>query len=220
MFAGHVGAAMVIARVERRVNVGWFMLAALLLDLLLWLFVLAGWESLTIPANFADTHQPAFEFHLSHGLLASLAWSALAAAVLFLACPGLGASRPQAAALIAAAVFSHWLLDWLVHVPEMPLAGAGSAKLGLGLWRNMPLALLVEALVVLAGLWLFLPGAGLSRRRKIGLALLSLFVLVFTVLGMTIAPAPPSAMAMAASSALSILLVCALGCWLGRESRA
>jgi hypothetical protein len=42
MFAGRVGAALAIARAERRVNVGVFVVAALLLDLLLWVFVLLG----------------------------------------------------------------------------------------------------------------------------------------------------------------------------------
>jgi hypothetical protein len=44
MFAGHVGAGLAIALAERRVNVGVVIAAALLLDLLLWLFVLLGWE--------------------------------------------------------------------------------------------------------------------------------------------------------------------------------
>jgi hypothetical protein len=43
MFAGHVGAALVLASVERRVNVGAFITAALLLDILLWILVLIGW---------------------------------------------------------------------------------------------------------------------------------------------------------------------------------
>lgn len=64
MFAGHIGAALVIGRAERSVNVGVFALAALLLDVFLWLFVLAGWESVAIPVNFASTHQPEFVFPL------------------------------------------------------------------------------------------------------------------------------------------------------------
>ena len=43
----------------------------------------------------------------------------------------------QAAALVGAAVASHWLLDLIVHVPDLPLAGNDSPKLGLGLWRHV-----------------------------------------------------------------------------------
>lgn len=216
MFAGHIGAALAIGRSERRINVGAFVVAALLLDIALWLFVLLGRESVVIPANFIATHQPEFAFPLSHGLAASVAWSIATGFVAFAASAHLGASRARAAALVSAAVFSHWLLDLLVHRPELPVAGAGSAMVGLGLWRRMPLALAVEALVLITGLALFLPGAQLSRSRKAWLLVLCVVVLVFTVLGMTVAPAPFSANASASSSLVTISVVCALICWLAR----
>ena len=219
MFAGHVGAALAIGRAERRVNIGAFVAAALLLDLVLWLFVLLGWESVTITADFASTHQPEFVFPYSHGLLSSLLWSALAGAVAFAWSARLGITPWRVAVLVAAAVFSHWLLDALVHLPELPLAGAGSPTVGLGLWQAMPVALLVEAGIVAVGLWLFLPGSTLSRGRSIGLAVLSLALLAFTILGMTIAPPPPSAQAMAGSSLVTLVAVCLLACWLGRAPR-
>lgn len=88
MFAGHVGAGLAIGRLERRINIGVLIFAAVLLDFVLWLFVLFGWESVRIPANYAATHQPEFVFPYSHGLLAAIAWSALAGAVAFLWYPG------------------------------------------------------------------------------------------------------------------------------------
>jgi hypothetical protein len=218
VFAGHVGVAMTLGRLERRVNVGAFIFAAVLLDFVLWLSVLLGWESVTIPANFNTTHQPEFVFPYSHGLLASVVWSALAGIVTFLWCPRLNQARIRAVALVAAAVFSHWLLDALVHAPELPVASNNSTKVGLGLWNTMPVALTLEAIIALAGVYLFLSGADLSRARKIGLSVLSLLILVFTVVGMTIAPPPPSVVAMAASSLVTIVAVCALASWLGRPS--
>lgn len=219
MFAGHVGAALAIGRAERRVNIGAFVTAALLLDIVLWLLVLLGWESVFIPADFAATHQAEFQFPYSHGLAASLAWSGIAAVAALLFYARHRAIRWRAAALIAAAVFSHWLLDALVHRPELPLAGASSLKVGLGLWQTLPAALAVETAVVVAGLLLFLPGSTLSRGKSIALASLSLLILAFTVAGMTVAPPPPSALAMAGSSLSTLVVVCALACWLGRLRR-
>ena len=216
MFAGHVGAALAIGRAESRVNFGAFIFAAVLLDFVLWLFVLFGWESVTIPANFASTHQPEFVFPYSHGLLASIAWSALAGAVAFLWYPHLKEAKLRAAALVSAAVFSHWLLDALVHAPELPIAGASSMKVGLGLWQSMPMALVAETFIAVGGLYLFVSGTSLSRARKLWLTVLCLLVLAFTVVGMTVAPPPPSAIAMAASSLVTIVVVCALAGWLGR----
>jgi len=104
MFAGHIGAAMAVGRAERRVNLGVLVLAAVLLDLALWLFVLLGWESVTIPANFTATHQPEFAFPYSHGLLASIGWSVLAGLATFLFYPRLNQAKVRAAVLVAAAV--------------------------------------------------------------------------------------------------------------------
>ena len=220
MFAGHVGAALAIARAERRVNVGVFVGAALLLDIALWLFVLLGWESLTIPADFASTHQPEFVFPYSHGLAASLVWSCLVAAGAWAVYRRLGTARARAAMLMAAAVFSHWLLDALVHRPEMPLLGTSSRAVGLALADNMPLALAVEAAVTVLGMALFLRGSGLPRDRLKALAILSLVILAFSVAGMTVAPPPPSAVAMAASTLLTVVVVCGFFAWLGRQPRS
>ena len=55
MFAGHIGAALAIGRAERRINIGVLVFAALLIDFALWLFVLLGWESVVIPADYAQT---------------------------------------------------------------------------------------------------------------------------------------------------------------------
>src|SRR5262249_953901 len=124
VFAGHIGAALAIGRAERAVNVGVFVAAALLLDFLLWLFVLLGWESVTIPADFAGTHQPQFAFPYSHGLLASAAWAVLAGVLALTLCARLR-TRWRVATLVVLAVLSHWVLDALVHRPELPLAGRG-----------------------------------------------------------------------------------------------
>src|ERR1700758_946579 len=110
MFAGHIGAALALGRAARDINVGVFITAALLLDLLLWLFVLLGWESVAIPADFVSTHQPEFVFPYSHGLMASVIWSVLAGAVALVFYSHLG-MRWRAAALVCLAVLSHWLLD-------------------------------------------------------------------------------------------------------------
>lgn len=217
MFAGHVGIALAMGSVERRVNVGVLVAAALWLDVALWSFVLLGWESVSIPADFARTHQPEYVFPYSHGLVAALGWSALAGAAGWLGCAGLGTARWRAAALVAAAVFSHWLLDVLVHRPEMPLAGTASRAVGLGLWDHLPAALAVEAAVVLLGMGLYLPGCGLSRGKSATLAVLCLALLALTAAGMTVAPPPPSALAMAGSSLVTIVLACALAAWLGRR---
>lgn len=219
MFAGHIGVALAASRIEPRVNVGLFTAASLLLDLLLWLFVLVGWESVAIPADFSLTHQPEFVFPYSHGLVAGVVWSTLAGASCLLLFKSRSGETSRSAFLVAGVAFSHWLLDALVHRPELPVTGAASHLVGLALWNHMPAALAVEAGLLLAGVLVFLPGCGLSRPKKLALAVLNLLVLGFTVVGMTVAPPPPSAAAMAGSSLATIVLVCVLIGWLGSGAR-
>jgi len=217
MFAGHIGAGLAIGRAERQVNVGVFVGAAMLLDVLLWVFVLLGWESVRIPPDFNHTHQPQFVFPYSHGLLASLIWSAIASAAGYLLYPNVK-RRLRASALIGLAVFSHWPLDALVHRPELPLIGASSHLVGLGLWDEMPYALALEAVLLLGGWFAFASGVQLTRAKAVTLALLCLIVMASTVAGMTVAPAPPSAGIMAVTSIASCVLVCAVALWVGHAN--
>jgi hypothetical protein len=218
VFAGHVGVALAASRAEPRVNAGVFVTASLLLDVLLWLFILLGWESVTIPINFRETHQPEFVFPYSHGLLASIVWSVVTAALVFLLYSQRREFRRRACILAAAVVFSHWLLDALVHRAELPLAGQASPFVGVGLWNSMRVALLVEAALMAAGMALFFLANGRSRVKRLAVGALCLLILAFTIAGMTVAPPPPSAAAMAASSLVTIVLVCLLMGWLGSAS--
>jgi hypothetical protein len=217
MFAGHVGAALVLKRAERRVNLGVLILAALLLDVLLWLFVLAGLERVIVPADYASRHYVTFVFPYSHSLAASLVWSILAGALTWMATAGWVGDRGWATVVVATAVFSHFLLDFLVHIPELPLLGETSPKVGLGLWNQMPVALMLEVLITVGGLLVFLRGVPLGRGRTIGLVGLVVFVTTLTVAGMTVAPVPPSIPQLAISSDVGILLVAAVGGWLDRS---
>ncbi len=216
MFAGHVGAALALKRAERRVNLGVLILAALLLDVLLWLVVLAGLEQVIVPADYASRHYVTFVFPYSHSLAASLVWSILAGTLTWVATAGWVGGRGWATVVVAAAVFSHFLLDFLVHIPELPLLGDASPRVGLGLWNQMPVALMLEVLITAGGLLVFLCGVPLSRGRTIGLIGLVVFVTVLTVAGMTVTPAPPSIPQLAISSVVGILLVAAIGGWLDR----
>ncbi|WP_428034942.1 hypothetical protein [Amphritea sp.] len=216
MLAGHIGAALAISRLERRVNLGVLVAAALLLDLLLWSFILFGWESVTVPQNYADKHQLTFNFAYSHSLSAAAIWSAMAGAASFLwyaEHKGLGF---RAVFMVSVLVLSHWLLDFTVHNPNIPVLGETSFKVGLGLWDNMPLALLFEACILITGLFLFLFGANISALKLTAITIICLLLLAGTVIGMTIAPAPSSTVILAQSSLVMILSTCLLTGWLAR----
>lgn len=213
MFVGHLGVGLALSATSRRFRLGTLLGAALLLDLLLGLFVLAGWERVLVPADFASAHYLEFDFPWSHGLVATLLWSALAAALAAVGFLALG--RGAAAAWIAAAaVASHWVCDAVEHVRGLPLLGPDSPRVGLGLWQAMGWALLLELLLLLVGAGLFLwsrPGLPRGRRAVLLLVLGGLATLqTFSQLAGTEVPA---ARVLAFTWIAQVAVLTALGLW-------
>src|SRR5215813_5869997 len=126
MFVGHLGAALALKRADRRVDLGLLVAAAFGPDLLLWALVMPGIETVVVPPDYASRRYLMFNFPYSHGVAADLLWALL----VFVAAwriPGLGAAgRARGALVIAGAVLTHTFLDALVHVPGLPILGAGS----------------------------------------------------------------------------------------------
>jgi len=220
MFVGHVGVALGLQRMERRVHPAALIAGALLLDLLLWVFVLVGWEQIQLPADYARRHYLLFVFPYSHGLLASLVWAGLAWAVAGVALRSWGAERWRIGAVIVAAVVSHWVLDALVHVRGLPLVSDASPRIGFGLWDEMPVAIVVETAITTTGVWYFFRGVALRRRWAVALVALVALLLTMTVAGETVGGAPPSMRALAAASLVSNLVVVVACGWLARRALA
>jgi hypothetical protein len=219
MFVGHLGVGLALRRAEDQVSLGVLFAAVLLLDFLLGLFVWLGLERVIVPDDYARLHYLRFEFPYSHGLLASLAWSALA----FGATAAWLRGRPRratAAAVVALAVFSHFPCDALEHPPELPLAGPGSPAIGLGLWDHLGVALGVEAALVAVGLALYLGAVAHPGRRKrlvLVAVMVALSALVFG--GQALSPAPPSTTANVIAWLTLPVALGLFGFWIDRPSR-
>src|SRR5262245_8032043 len=212
MFVGHVGVGLAAKRMAPRLNLGVLLLAAVLLDALLWIFVLLGVEEVHVPANFGKVHYLTFTFPYSHGLVASLAWSAAAFALTW--AWGWGA---RAGLVVATTVFSHFPLDALVHVAGLPVVGPGSHRLGLGLWRHTGLELAVEC--ALGGLgWFVYLGAvrGAGSAASWGVGVLVLLCALGTVMGGLATTPPPGQGPLAVVSLASIGILCVLAFRLDR----
>jgi hypothetical protein len=219
MFLGHYGVALAAKRVEPKVSLGTLFVATQLVDLLWGVFLVLGWEHVRIlPDDNPLLTLQFYDYPISHSLLGCLGW-ALAAAALYYSWPTRDTTRHwQASALVGAVVASHWLLDLLVHVPDLPLAGNDSPKLGLGLWRHFGLSVGFELLVLSAGLIVYLRGR--SRRHPVRPARLGL-VLVLPV-GIYVAslfgPPPPSSTAIGMSDAVLMLVMGLLAAWADRAA--
>jgi hypothetical protein len=151
-------------------------------------FAALGLEQAHAPADYATRHYLTFTFPYSHGLVPLILWGL----ALGLVVSRLNNSR-KALFLVAALVISHFFLDALVHVPELPLFGESSPKLGLGLWNHMLLELLLETgMAVVALLIYFSLSAATPGWNRFGilLAVLLLAVLTWGQLFVSVAPTP------------------------------
>jgi hypothetical protein len=131
----------------------------------------------------------------THSLVAATAWS-VAAAALFRMGRGSAGSGSIAAVLIGLAVFSHWVLDFVVHRPDLPLYD-DTAKVGLGLWNRPALALGLEAVLLFGGMWLFL-----RRRSGPTTSMLIFGIVMLAIQTMVFFGSPPPSEAAAAITAL------------------
>jgi len=152
MFVGHYGVSFAAKKAEPAIPLWVLFIAVQLLDVLWAPFVLLGIEKVRIvPGITASNPLDLYYMPYTHSLLAAIGWSVVAFLVYRVVRP----VPPRAAAIVGVAVFSHWVLDFLVHRPDLPLYD-NTAKVGLGLWNLPAVALGLEALLLFGAMWLYL----------------------------------------------------------------
>lgn len=203
MFIGHFGVGLGAKKAAPQLSLGTLFLAVQLLDLLWPTFLLLGWEHVKIqpgisnmvPLNFTD-------YPISHSLLMACVWGALFGFIYFLM-----KRESQGALVLALCVVSHWVLDWLVHIPDLPLYPGGSIVVGLGLWNFKLLSITIEGLIFITGLALYLQTT--TSKNKIGtfgfwgLIIFLMIIYITNLFG----PPPPNVQAIAWAGELQWLFV-------------
>ena len=153
MIAGHFGFAALVKARERQVPLWALMLATVWLDVIFVPLFVTGVETIEtvsgtkggygtgiIHADYTHSVTGALVIAAVFGLIAALPWGRRCGIVL------------------AAVVFSHWLLDLIVHRGDMPIwpGNIGSLpKLGFGLWRFPTAAITSELVLVVAGAFFY-----------------------------------------------------------------
>src|SRR5262249_39759192 len=112
--------------------------------------------------------------------------------------------------LIAGASFSHWILDFAVHIPDLPLYD-NTAKVGLGLWRHVALSFPLELALLVLGAWLYARQTrfGSASGRRLYWAFVALLAALQVYGNFGPAPASPRSMAITAFSLYWVLALMA-----------
>lgn len=198
MLLGHVAVGLVAKRAAPELSLSLLVGAAFLLDLVWPIFLLLGVESVRLePGATAVVPLDLHDYPYSHSLAGALGWSLLAALAVVAAKRG----RWNAWVVFTCA-FSHWVLDYVTHAPDMPLWPGSAARVGLGLWYSIPATLAVELPFFFACLFTYARATEAKRRRgRWGLFVLAA-LLVALYLAPIFGPLPPDARSVALGACL------------------
>jgi membrane-bound metal-dependent hydrolase YbcI (DUF457 family) len=214
MFVGHLAVALGAKRVSPRTPLAALIAAAFGLDLMWPILLLAGIEHVRVdPGHTAFTPLAFDHYPWSHSLSMAFVWAVAVGrlSVVLL-------KRSAAGLVIGLAVVSHWLLDYVTHIADLPL-WPGGPEVGLGLWNSIPGTLVVEGIFFSAAVFAYVRST--RPRQKAGTwslwALIMLTVMIW-VSGPW-SPPPPNERAIAWVG-LAMWLFPLWGTWIERTRQS
>ena len=216
MFVGHQAVGLAGRAKTSWISLGTWFMAVQFLDLLWPIFLLLGWEHVRIVPGI--TRLCPFDFYdypISHSLVGALAWSAVFAAGYLVLGKAAAGERRRGALLLGAGVFSHWVLDLLVHRPDLPILPRGP-YVGLGLWNFPAAELLIEGALYILGIVLYLR----ATRARDAIGRWGLWVLLLLLLSLWLTGAygpPPTDVKAVAWGGLVGWLIPLWGWWVDRH---
>lgn len=213
MFVGHFGVAFAAKRATPHTNLALLVLAAEFIDVIWPIFVLLGIERVRIEPGLTPVTPLNFTYYpWTHSLLMSVAWGLVLGTVYY------SIKRDkQAAIVLALAVVSHWFLDFVSHVPDLPLLPGAGAKYGLGLWHSRIWTAIVELTIFFGGIAIYVRSTrARDRFGSIGLVAYILFLAFIYLLNIQGTP-PPTVKIMAVSSEIGTAVLFLWAWWVDRH---
>ena len=207
MFVGHYGVSLAAKPVHKPVPLWLLFVAVQWLDVCWSVLAMLGVERLRVVKGFAEgSDLDLYYMPYTHGLMGAIGLSALFAAA---SAAFFRERRIRVFWILAACVFSHWLLDLVVHVPDLPLIG-NTAKVGFGLWRHVALSFPLEMICLWAGAAVY--AWRIPAKNKLRDLWLWLFVIALSAVQVygTFGPAPTSPIAEAQTALFAYLTIAVL----------
>ena len=162
MFIGHFGAGFAGKKFSKSASLGTYFMAAQWIDLIWPILLLLGIEKVEIRPGISSVTPLDFIYYpFSHSLVGVIVWAILFGLVYYLIKRNLKTSI-----VLGLLVISHWFLDLLVHIPDLPIFPGADIKVGFSLWNNLIVSALLEVLIFGLGAYLYLSVT--KSKNKIG----------------------------------------------------
>ena len=202
MFIGHYAVGLAAKKLAPRASLGALIAAPILLDLLWPIFLLLGWEHVSIvPSNNPFLRLQFDSYPISHGLVAVIGWATLFASLYF------GFTRYVSGAIVIwIGVVSHWILDYVVHRPDLPLY-SGSRVFGLGLWNHVWATISIEVAMFVIGIWIYLRQTKAKDKEGDYALWAFMLFLLLAYAGATFGPSPKSVKLLAVGTLVTWLFI-------------
>ena len=213
MFIGHFGVGFAAKKVVKKTSLGTLFLASQFVDLLWPILLILGIEKVEInPVNTGLTPLNFVYYPFSHSLLAAIVWAFIFGLIYYLIKKDLGS-----AIWCGLLVPSHWILDLIVHRPDLPLwPGHGSPMFGLGLWSSIYGTIIIEVGIFLVGVYLY--SKTTEPKNKTGsISLWILVIFLMLVYFMNIFGPPPNSIDAIGYVGLSQFILIAWGYWIDKN---
>jgi hypothetical protein len=213
MFIGHFGVGLAAKRAAPRASLPVLMIAPQFSDVLWPIFNLIGIEHTHIVPGITAASPLSLDYlPYSHSLVSSVIQS-IAFAAIYLAI-----TRDRRAAIVLGlVVFSHWVLDWISHGPDMPILHGDGPRYGLGLWNSIPATIAVEGGLFALGCAIY---ARMTRAKDRAGAIgwwAMVAVLAVAFVGSIFGPPPPSMDAMLAMAFGLLIVIVPVTWWIDRH---
>ena len=152
MLAGHFASAAILKGADNRVPLWVLLVAVQFVDIFCMIFVLLGWERMDVVHGFTAVNDLDMFMPYTHSLIMTPLWAALGAGLYKLYDK---TADNKSLLIVAIAVAGHWVLDLLVHVPDLPLFFSEDVKFGFGLWHFKFITIALESAMVVAAYMIY-----------------------------------------------------------------
>jgi hypothetical protein len=212
MFIGHYGVGFAGKKVDNKPSLGTLFFAAQFLDLIWPVFILTGIEKVKIEPGLMAANPLDFTYYpFSHSLLFAVVWGTIFGIIYFIIRKNIKGSI-----LLGLLVLSHWILDLIVHRPDLPIFPWGNLKVGFGLWNSVPFSVAVELFIFAVGAY-FYSSVTKPKNKKGTYTFWGLIIFLVLIYAANVFGSPPPSVEAIGFAGLSQWLIIAWAYWIDRN---
>ena len=214
MFIGHFGLSFAAKKAAPNVSLGTLFIATQFVDILWPLMLVLNIEQVAIVPGYTESNPLEFiHYPYTHSLFMGIVWGAVIGLIYWLM-----KRDVRDAFVVGLCVLSHWFLDVIVHVADLPLTPFGDVKVGFGLWNHLVLTLTIESVLFFAGTYVY--ATFTKPKNKVGTWVLWILAILLVIvhLSNTFGPPPPNNVMIVFVSLISLMaILIGLAYWTDRN---